>query len=343
MCGLFGSDSPPEPPRLPPPPKPEEIMDYIDEVTGTQTITVTGADGKKRRVTQKLPRTEAEQRFVRQGEELIGRALRNINELYQYRPQDVVDFTPIINTFANINNERMNDLAQIANFGNIQQEVDNFRQIQRNLMDEEYNRLNRTSETDLARRGLQNSTVGEERRALMARNQSLARQEGELKAQTFGEDLASRRLSRNAGAFALREEGRQGELLGAKTAYELAQQRQLDLERRRQQAIQENMGAFQVGSGLRGEDLAKSMGGRTGEMALAQFNAVNADSMNRYNADIGRQNMNYQNELAAYNARPQSFGDKMLTLGGTVAGGMLSAPSSSLLGRAGTATFGRFF
>lgn len=44
----FGNDDPPQYQYVEPPPR-EEIMDVIDEITGVQSITVTGPDGKKRR------------------------------------------------------------------------------------------------------------------------------------------------------------------------------------------------------------------------------------------------------------------------------------------------------
>lgn len=44
MC-FGGNDSPPLAPYYPPVPPPEELMDVIDHVTNTQTITVVGADG----------------------------------------------------------------------------------------------------------------------------------------------------------------------------------------------------------------------------------------------------------------------------------------------------------
>ncbi|CAK9250434.1 unnamed protein product [Sphagnum jensenii] len=44
---------------------------------------------------------------------LMASALKNITQLYQYDPSSVVDFSPIIQTFANINEEQAQDLAKI--------------------------------------------------------------------------------------------------------------------------------------------------------------------------------------------------------------------------------------
>lgn len=343
MCGFFGGDDAPSPPQLPPPPPREEMMDVIDKISGVQSIVVTGADGKKRREIQRLPRTPQEEAFFKQGEELISKSLKNIKELYQYRPQDVVSFQPLIDTIANLSAERQNDLAQIADFGDIAQQVADYKQMNNTLLEEQLMRRDRATEENFAHRGISDSTAATEYRTSMARNADLARMQNNVNADIYGQDLAAKRLATNAAAFGLREQGRQGQLQGAETGYNLAQQQQQDLEARRKAAIAENMNLFGVGAGLRGEDQNKAMMSRAPDLANSTFAMMNADSLNRYNADIGRQNMNYQNELAAYNARPQSFGDKMLSLGGMVGGAMLSAPGSSLLGRAGNATFGRFF
>ncbi|CAK9254198.1 unnamed protein product [Sphagnum jensenii] len=73
-------------------------MDVIDEIAGAEAVTVTGADGKKRRVIRRLPRTKEEQAIYQKGQELMASALKNISQLYQYDPSSVVDFAPIIQT-----------------------------------------------------------------------------------------------------------------------------------------------------------------------------------------------------------------------------------------------------
>lgn len=342
MCGFLGGDDTPEPVKLPPPPPREEMMDVIDKISGVQSLVVNDSNGKKRRVIERLPRTPEEQAFFKTGEELMSKSLKNIKELYQYRPQDAVNFQPFIDTFANLNKERQRDLAQIADFGDIAQQVTDYKQMNSTLLEEEMARRNRATEENFAHRGISDSTAATEYRTSMARNADLARMQNNVNADIYGQDLATKRLATNAAAFGLREQGRQGQLQGAETGYNLAQQQQQDLETRRKAAIAENMNLFGVGAGLRGEDQNKAIMSRAPELANNTFAMMNADSLNRYNADIGRQNMNYQNELAAYNARPQSFGDKMLSLGGMGLGAMGFSSPTSLFGRAGNAAFGSF-
>ena len=125
----FKSKKPPEVPQLPPQPTPVELMDIIDEVSGVQTITTTGADGKKRRITQRLPLTPQEQAILSQAENLMAKAVNNIETLYQYDPSSVANYQPFIQAFSDINEERATDLAQIGNFADIGQKVEAFRNI----------------------------------------------------------------------------------------------------------------------------------------------------------------------------------------------------------------------
>src|SRR5476651_2429252 len=106
----FKRKTPPAAPELPQQQAAPELMDIIDEMSGFQTITVTGADGRKRRVTQRLPLTKQEQETLTQAENLINTAVTNIGRLYQYDPTSVVDYQPFIQAFSSINEEIMRDL-----------------------------------------------------------------------------------------------------------------------------------------------------------------------------------------------------------------------------------------
>lgn len=331
--------NPPPPPQLPPPPKPQEILDTIDEITGTQTITVTGADGKKRRVTSKLPRTPQEQQRFEQGERLIASAIGNLNILYQEQPERLNSFQPLLDMFSNINDERLQDLEQIANIGNIQESVNRFREINRNLMYENFRRQNNATEEGLAHRGMANSTAGNDLRAQLAREQSLASQQAELQAEAFGEGLANQRLQRNAQAYGLREQGRQGRMDAAQRTFDL-QERQRDiLDAQRQDAINRNLQQLNVGSGLTGQDLSKSLAGNTSQNSLMQFQAANNNQLNYHNANINRLNADYQNRLAHFQATPPSFGQSLgaagLQLGMTGLGAMAGGAGTAFGNMAG--------
>ena len=45
------------------------MLDVIDEITGTEFVTVTGPDGKKQRVLRRTPRSEEDQKLFDQATE----------------------------------------------------------------------------------------------------------------------------------------------------------------------------------------------------------------------------------------------------------------------------------
>lgn len=337
MC--FGNDSPPPPPQIAPPPPAPELLDFIDEISGTQTITVVGADGKKQRVTKRLPRTAEEEQRFQAGEQLVSSALRNIKELYRYDPASVVDYAPLVQTFANINRDRMENLSKVADIGNIEEEINDFKLMQNTLMEQEFAIQNRTTEDRLAHAGRSSGTFAEEGRAALARNQDLTRMQGNINAANYGEDLAARRLNRNKQAFGLNEMGRQAQLQEAQTKYALAKEHESDMERRRMMAIEENKGLLGIGSNMIGQDLNKALTGKTAELANQTWQMQANDSLGRYNADVNRQMANYKMQMDAYNAEPPSFGESAMNLVGRGAGAYFTGGMSEM-GRTGSSFFG---
>lgn len=335
----FGNDDPPAAPQYVAPPPPEEIMDVIDEITGVQSITVIGPDGKKRRKIERLPRTPEEQQMFAMGEELMKKSINNLKDLYQYNPDSVIDFEPLLRTFSSLNDERVNALGQIANIGNIREDIQAFREMQTALDDDIFMRQNRAMEENLGRKGLSDSYAGQEARAFAERNQNLTRKQSEFNANLYGEDLAAKRLDRNAKAFALDETGRAGRLQAAQAEYGLRKDQQADIERKRQTAIGENMNLLKVGSGITGQDLTKAMASQAPQIANDTFSRQNADSLQRYTAGVNAQNAAYDRQRFAYDNRPPSFLDLALQGGGAIGGAMLTGSPESLGGRLGSKVF----
>jgi hypothetical protein len=333
MC--FGNDSPPAAPYIPPPPSAPEMLDIIDEITGTQSIVVTGADGKKRRIQSRLPRTPEEQSKYQAAEELVGSSMKNIQQLYKYDPRSMIDFAPLIETFSNLNRERMDALGQIANIGNIEQDIANFKTMNRELVDEQYRIANRSNEENLAHSGRGSGTYAAESRAFMDKNQAEAMRRVEVEGSIYGEELAGKRLNRNTQAYNLQEMGRQSRMQEAEAQYALTKDQEADLEKRRRFAIEENQNLFNIGQGVVGADLNKSLSNNNTPMALAQFNAEAGDSMNRYNSDVNRQMTNYNMAMSAYKAQPPSAGEIAANVAANGIGQMFTASGNTAAGRLG--------
>ena len=126
---FFGNDDPPQAPYYPPIPPKEELMDVIDKISGTQTITVTGADGKKRRVMERLPRTPEEQKLFDDAGELMDKSMAEIKRLNEYNPTEVIDFAPFVNVMNDLNTERKSDIAELSKLPDFNRYVEDFKTI----------------------------------------------------------------------------------------------------------------------------------------------------------------------------------------------------------------------
>ena len=389
--------SPPPPPQLPPPPKEKPWQDFIDEVTGTQTIQITKSDGKKAIKRMSLPRSESEEQLYKMGEELMLGALNNLQTLYQTDPAAIVNFQPFVEAFANINDERIAELQKVAqlsakrkdidaseytqlsgeiaqeriedlnaitNLGNIQEQIQNMRKINNEILDYHAGLANQRLENSLIQRGHYDSTVGDAARAEFGRQQALARGQNEVMMQNQAEQMMDNRLNRNQQVFNLNEQGRMGRLQAGQdalnqqiierqqqdqafdraqaqyrlneearnaehanisTKYDLAQKQKADLEARRQSLINANALQLQAGSNLTGRDLARNLQSKTTQNAMNNWTMGNTMQMNNYNANINRMNQNYQNQMKHYNAQGPSFGESMIQLGTTAVGAGIGA------------------
>lgn len=323
--GMFRDKKPPDTPQYFAPPPPPEILDVIDENAGIQFITVTRPDGKKVRKIERLPRTPEQEALFKQGEQMFSSAVKNMIDLYQYNPDAVAPFKNLIDVFAQINDETAEAYSQIADLGNIKEEIQTFRTMKRAMDDEDFAAQRRGLEENLARKGWSNSTPGQEARALAARNEKFVRDRSEYEALQFGEDLASHRLNRNAQAFGLGEIGRNKRLQAAQTEYDLNRQHLDDVESRRQTAIAENLNLAKVGAGITGQDFDRAMASRAPEIADRTFQMQSADSLARYDAGVRAQFGAYDRARHAYDNRPPRFRDLALQAGGAFIGRGLSS------------------
>lgn len=337
----FRSRKPPPVPQLPSQPSPVELMDVIDEISGTQTITVTGPDGKKRRVTQRLPRTPQEEAMFAKAEELMSQAVTNIEELYQYDPSSVADYQPFIESFGQINDERAADLAQIGNFADIGQKVSAFKKINGELVGREFDRQSRMNEEVLAKRGLQDSTLAAEQRAAFAGERSLATQQGDVNAELYGEDLMRRQLGRETDLYKVRESGREGRLQQAQTGYDLERQKQAELEALRRGAIAENQGFLDLGRTLRGDELQRSQMALQGSNSAINLASQQATQQNqRYANDVQRVGRQYTMDMDRFRATPARFGERLLDTGLSYVGQNLGSAAQAVPSMMGIPSFG---
>ncbi len=315
MC-FGGNDSPPPPPSYPPMPPPEELMDVIDHITGTQAITVVGADGKKKRVIERLPRTPEEQQLYDQAGELMKRAIAEIQKLNDYDPGALVDFAPFVQAMTELNTERQQDMAELTNLPDFSQTVQAFKEMNQRLLEEEFRRQENENQEYLNRRGYGDSTAAIEMRNTLAKNRAQALEESRVKGDLYGEQLKAADLANRHSVYGLREQGRLARGQQAQLEHQLKLEQKLQKDQARQQALGNQMDLFRVGAGLRGEDTNRALATRAPDLANTIFQQNSADSLQRYQTQINQMNAHYQQQLAHHQTKPPSFGDTLLNLGG---------------------------
>jgi hypothetical protein len=317
MC-FGGNESPPPAPSYPPVPPPEELMDVIDQVTNTQTITVVGADGKKKRVIERLPRTPEEQALYDQAGLLMTRALTEIQRLNAYDPGALVDFAPFVQVMNDLGQERTKDMEELTRLPDFNQTVQAFKDMNRRILEEEFTRQVNEGREYLNRRGYGDSTAAIEMRNTLGKNKAQALEESQLRGDLYGQQLKAADLSNRQAAYALREQVRMGQLQRAQMEHQLKLDQKAQLDAARQQALQNQRDLFNTGAGIRGEDTNKAMATRAPDLANTIFQQSNMDTLNRYNAQLNQINAQYQNQMASFQSTPPSFGDTLLSLGGRV-------------------------
>lgn len=326
MCG--GKDDRPQMQRIPDPPSEKEMMNFINYITGSQTVTATGPNGVRQRITTRLPRSAERQKALEMGEDLVVTSIDQLGKLFKYDPQSSISFAPLIDTFADMDNERLGDLAQFANFGDIEARKQQFKEMQKTLIDEQFSMRERANEERLAHSGRGSGTYAAESRAAMARAHGLARMEGDAKAEGYAEDLSAKRLATHKEGFGLREAGRQGTLEATQADYALNKADEQDQETRRQTALQERMGQFNVGSEVRKYDDWLALQDKTHDQALGTYLAENNVQNARYGQQVNAIAANNRAAQEEYASRPPSFGEWAVNTGTRLGAAYLSGGAS---------------
>lgn len=329
---MSGGGDAPSPPSIPPPPPPPELMDVIDEVTGTKAITVIGPDGKKIRKIERLPRTPEEQKLYEEAGDLMNKAMVEIKKLSDYDPNAVVDFAPFLETMNILNTERQADIVELSKLPDFNKYVEDFKSLEKNLIQKEFTKQENQNEEYLNRRGYGNSTGAAEMKAALAGEKARTLEQSNVNATAYGEQLKGADLANRQNMFNFREQGRMGQLQRVQEEHQLKLENKAQLDARRQQAMQSQYGLFNMGAGIRGEDQNKAMQTRAPELANQIFQQQSMDSMNRYNAQVNATQANFQNQMAAYNSKGPSFGDTLMQLGGTAVGAYFGGPAGAMIG-----------
>lgn len=330
------SSSPPPAPIIAAPPPPPEILDSIDEITGTETVPVNDpTTGRRKLVTRSLPLSPEQKKWLDGAQSLMAKSIKEFNRLYNYGPQNVIDFIPYADIINTISNERSEDLRRLLPNRDFTEFVNNFKNARQTALDEQFQQQTGRLKADLDRSGWENSTAASELQAAMAAQQARAKEQLDVEAIEYGQNLHDRDLSRRAQEFQFAEAGRASRMSDMQNKYQLEKEYKNSLEDQRQKAIDHQKMLYGVGESIIGAETQKKLSTMAPRLALAQNQLAAQNQHNHYMADMQRQNTNYQNQLVQYNNQPPSFEQQLMTVGGQVAGAYFGSPS-------GAATLGQW-
>lgn len=335
-----GGNDGPSAPSYRPPPAPIPWKDIIDEITGVKYVNVKKPDGGEERVLTRLPRTPEKQALYEKLDAMVPELISNIQNLYKYAPQELVPYQGFIESFANLNQEQQRNLAEVANIGNIAQDIKNFKQMNRSILDAELERGKNITNAEIAKRGWKGSSFDAQFQASRNKEEARARQQLEVESTVYGQKLARERFDLNKEAFGLNQQGRHSRLAQGQMQLGLQQEEMAQKEAKRQRAMQEQSGILGTVNTLQQQELAKEMGSAAPQLGNNTWSMENQDQMNRYNSSVAAENMAFQNANMVHQNKGPSLGAQIATVGGGLAGNM-AGPMFSGVGAAGGKYFGQ--
>jgi hypothetical protein len=336
----FGGDDTPSAPSYPPVPPKEELMDVIDYISGVQAITVIGPDGKKKRAIERLPFTPEQQRLHDEAGDLMDKAIVEMKKLNTYNPAEVVDFAPFINVMNSLNQESLNDIAELSKLPDFNQYVSDFKAMGNEIIQQEFKKAEAENMAYLANRGYADSSAEIAMRQGLATEKANALRQNDINSNVYGQQLKAMDQANRRNEFSFREEGRLGQLQRAQMEHQLKVDQFNQMNTQRQQALQNQYGLFSTGAKIRGDDISKAMATKAPELANTIFQQNSMDNLNRYNAEINRINGQYQNQLASYQNQRPSFGESLLNTGLTLGTASMFANPGSVASKLGSRLFG---
>jgi len=337
-----GGDEAPSAPVIASPPPPKDIRDFYNYLAGVKYVKGKDANGNEIDQVIRLPRSKEDQAFFSEMEEGVRENIRNIKTIAQKNPAQLPQYMRFINGLAQLDQETVRDLNAVAGLEGIENDVRYFRDISTQYLNERFDVQSRALEDSLAQRGLSRSSQGDRERRELTRRIDKAMIDNDWNALQYSENLASQKFGNRMTGFNARQIGRQAQAGTLQTEYGAERQYYADSEAERAARIREQADIANTQNSLITQDYQKAMGGNVEQHALNRYSADNQIQMQHYSADANRKNMNYQNQMAQYNANAQrpTLGGTLLSLGGTIGGAMLTAPSGGIMGTSLAGTLG---
>lgn len=241
--------------EMPAAPKPEDVMDVVDRIAGTQSITRVGANGKKQRVIERLPRTAQEEAIYREAGNIMTNTLRNIQNLYNVDPNAAMNYAPFVNTIQGLQQERSADVARLINMPDFAQFAQDFKTTEQANIREQFGEARNQTQSQLAGMGYgTDSTAWQNAQAAINAEESKASRGLDVRSKLAGQQYAQQELQNRIMGYTMGEHGRQDRQQAAATELGIQREQLNEREANRQRRVAEQAGLLQNAAAIRGED-----------------------------------------------------------------------------------------
>lgn len=241
--------------EMPATPKPEDVMDVVDTINGTQSITRVGANGKKQRVIERLPRTAQEEAIYREAGNIMTNTLRNIQNLYNVDPNAAMNYAPFVNTIQGLQQERSADVARLINMPDFAQFAQDFKTTEQANIREQFGEARNQTQSQLAGMGYgTDSTAWQNAQAAINAEESKASRGLDVRSKLAGQEYAQNELQNRIMGYTMGEHGRQDRQQSAATELGIQREQLNEREANRQRRVAEQAGLLQNAAAIRGED-----------------------------------------------------------------------------------------
>ena len=223
MCGFFGGDEP-DMPQMRPAPEPFKFGAFRDFLNNVEIVQTTGADGKEHFVQKEINVDPVYATFIKQAKQRVGGLINEISDVARENPRLVAPFQGFINEVSRLNDEDLADWTNTVRPEDFTALKDNLIRTNTFLNNENWDHYDHQMEIDLTAKGLADSTTGNEKRALAARERAISNDVIRNNAEMVGDQMVNSDLARKQTLYQGRSAARRRAADIAAQQYRLEQQ-----------------------------------------------------------------------------------------------------------------------
>ena len=291
------------PPPPSPPPNEHDIVDYVNELTGTRTYEMPTGDGRvnkdgiplKKVTTSLVSRDQGEFAIAEQIKREMSSMIRNVQELGKYNPSYTAPFAGFINRLQELDHAQMQDIMNVTDRTEINRIKNTFADYHKTLNEQNFNQQGMNLGNQLGAMGHVNTPFAIEQRARLEREKTIANQGIDLQAEQYGQQLYQNRLQ----DYGVRQQARQQQGQTAANQFALEQKAVEGKDNRMRERLQTATGQMQVMDSIYGRYDPR-------RVALTQGSSLTSPIIEAAGRSQAFAGQTYQGQMQGYGAQLQA-------------------------------------